>query len=108
MLSINGSKNGKKIFLVQKEEQYLFYSMQPTLQDIEVIHTTNPECCNNCPGDIVVGGIYLFSGAYNTNTLEWYLEVKNRGSLISEWSQRYETDLAAWIARGVSSRSREK
>ena len=99
--------NGTKAYLVEVIKQYLPEPKEgPRLEEYAVVQTTNPECCGDCPDDIVVGGAYLFSGYHATVTdpVIWELDVSNRGSLVSTWTSKYSARLAKWIARGLAKR----
>ena len=99
--------NGSKAYLVQVIKQYLPDPEQgPILKNIQIIQTTNPVCCPDCPNSVEVRGKYLFAGYFKTAPLVWYLDVKNHGGIISEWNPNYQRNLATWIAGALDRRGK--
>ena len=60
---------------------------------------TNPQHCSECP-IVDVGKTYLIAGSYSRaddGGIIWSLEGTQHGSLVSEWEERYSTNLTNWI-----------
>ena len=67
---------------------------------------TNPQHCSACP-TLDVGKTYLIAGSYrkaDDGSIIWSLDGTQRKSLVSEWEERYSTNLAQWIDASNSQR----